>query len=76
MVIWVMGIVLAIGEVIFGLGNIVSSGLIFVFYEWRCKVELFVDRVVFLVMDDLNLVMEIMMKVVGVSSKYVNECSL
>lgn len=57
MVIWVMGIVLVIIDVIFGLGNLVSSGLIFVFYEWWCKVELLVDWVVFLVMDDLNLVM-------------------
>ena len=76
MAIWAMGIASAIGEVTFGLGNIVSSGLIFAFYEWRRKAELSADRAALLVMDDLNLVMETMMKVAGVSSKHANECSL
>ncbi|NES74070.1 MAG: M48 family metalloprotease, partial [Okeania sp. SIO2D1] len=57
-------------------GNVVSSGLIYAFYEWRRKAELSADRAALLVMDDLNLVMQTMMKLAGVSSKYANECSL
>ena len=73
---WAMGIASAITDVTFGLGNLVSSGLIFAFYEWRRKAELSADRAALLVMDDLNLVMQTMMKVAGVSNKYGNECSL
>ncbi|MCH2048490.1 MAG: M48 family metallopeptidase [Trichodesmium sp. ALOHA_ZT_67] len=73
---WAMGIASAITDVTFGLGNLVSSGLIFAFYEWRRKAELSADRAALLVMDDLNLVMQTMMKVAGVSNKYANECSL
>ncbi|GGA10088.1 M48 family metalloprotease [Okeania sp. KiyG1] len=76
MAIWAMGIASMIGEVTFGLGNVVSSGLIYAFYEWRRKAELSADRAALLVMDDLNLVMQTMMKLAGVSSKYANECSL
>ena len=76
MAIWAMGIASMIGEVTFGLGNVVSSGLIYAFYEWRRKAELSADRAALLVMDDLNLVMETMMKLAGVSSKYAKECSL
>jgi Zn-dependent protease with chaperone function len=76
MAIWAMGIASAIGEMTFGLGNLVSSGLIYAFYEWRRKAELSADRAALLVTDDLNLVMQTMMKLAGVSGKYLNECSL
>lgn len=76
MAIWAMGIASMIGEVTFGLGNVVSSGLIYAFYEWRRKAELSADRAAMLVMDDLNLVMQTMMKLAGVSNKYANEFSL
>lgn len=76
MAIWAMGVASAIGEMTFGLGNLVSSGLIYAFYEWRRKAELSADRAALLATDDLNLVMETMMKLAGVSSKYLNECSL
>ncbi|MDJ0554924.1 MAG: M48 family metallopeptidase [Microcoleaceae cyanobacterium MO_207.B10] len=76
MAVWAMGVASMIGEVTFGLGNLVSSGLIYAFYEWRRKAELSADRAAFLVMDDLNLVMQTMMKLAGVSGKYAQECSL
>lgn len=76
MAIWAMGVASAIGEMTFGLGNLVSSGLIYAFYEWRRKAELSADRAALLVVEDLNLVMETMMKLAGVSGKYLNECSL
>jgi Zn-dependent protease with chaperone function len=76
MAIWAMGVASAIGEMTFGLGNLVSSGLIYAFYEWRRKAELSADRAALLATDDLNLVMQTMMKLAGVSGKYLNECSL
>lgn len=76
MAVWAMSVASMIGEITFGIGNIVSSGLIYAFYEWRRKAELSADRAALLVMDDLNCVMTTMMKVAGVSTKYGNECSL
>lgn len=76
MAIWAMGVASMIGEVTFGLGNIVSSGLIYAFYEWRRKAELSADRAALLVTDDLKCVMKSMMELAGVSTKYAHECSL
>lgn len=74
--IWAMDAASILSEVTFGLGNLVSSGLIYAFYEWRRKAELSCDRAALLVMDDLNTVMQTMMKVSGGSTKYSHECSL
>lgn len=76
MAMWAMNLASMIGEVTFGIGNIVSSGLIFAFYEWRRKAELSADRAALLVTDDINCVMNTMMKISGVSTKYAHECSL
>ena len=76
MAIWAMNAAEAIGELTFGLGNIVSQGLIYAFFEWRRKAELSADRAALLVMDDLNPVMSSMMKLSGGSHKYAHECSL
>jgi Zn-dependent protease with chaperone function len=76
MAMWAMSVASIIGEVTFGIGNIVSSGLIFAFYEWRRKAELSADRAALLGTDDINCVMTTMMKISGVSSKYAHECSL
>jgi Zn-dependent protease with chaperone function len=76
MAIWAMSVAAVIGELTFGIGNLVGSGLIFAFYEWRRKAELSADRAALLVTDDLKSVMKTMMKLAGVSSKYANECSL
>jgi Zn-dependent protease with chaperone function len=76
MAIWVMNAASTIGEMTFGLGNIVSNALIFAFYEWRRKAELSADRAALLVMENPRTVMTTMMKISGGSAKFINECSL
>ncbi|MEH2057901.1 MAG: M48 family metallopeptidase [Nostoc sp.] len=76
MAMWAMSAASALGELTFGIGNIVTQGLIYAFFEWRRKAELSSDRAALLVMDDLNPVMLTMMKLSGGSKKYANECSL
>ena len=76
MAMWVMNAASIVGELTFGIGNIISSGLIYAFFEWRRKAELTADRAALLVTDDLNTVMSSMMKISGGSNKYANECSL
>ncbi len=73
---WAMSAASALGEMTFGIGNFVTQGLIYGFFEWRRKAELSADRAALLVMDDLNPVMLTMMKMSGGSVKYANECSL
>ncbi|HEY9635612.1 MAG TPA: M48 family metallopeptidase [Coleofasciculaceae cyanobacterium] len=74
--IWAMNAASMLSEATFGLGNLVSSGLIYAFYEWRRKAELSSDRAALLVTDDLNTVMQTMMKVAGGSTRYGHECNL
>ncbi len=74
--IWAMSAASFLGEITFGIGNLVSSGLLYAFYEWRRKAELSADRAAFLVMDELDPVFRAMMKVAGGSSKYAHECSV
>jgi Zn-dependent protease with chaperone function len=76
MAMWVMNAASIIGEMTFGLGNIVSNGLIVAFYEWRRKAELSSDRAALLVMENPRTVMTTMMKISGGSSKFIDECSL
>lgn len=76
MAMWAMNAASIVGDLTFGIGNIVSSGLIFAFFEWRRKAELTADRAALLVTDDLTTVMSSMMKISGGSNKYANECSL
>ena len=76
MAIWIMGAASMLGELTLGLGNLISSGLIFAFYEWRRKAELSADRAGMLVVDDLEIVMTTMMKLAGGSKKYGHESSL
>jgi Zn-dependent protease with chaperone function len=76
MAMWAMSTASALGEFTFGIGNFVSSALIYAFFEWRRKAELTADRAALLVVDDLNTVLSSMMKVAGGSSKYAHECSL
>ncbi|MEM6751791.1 MAG: M48 family metallopeptidase [Cyanobacteria bacterium P01_C01_bin.38] len=73
---WAMNAASIVGDLTFGIGNIVSSGLIFAFFEWRRKAELTADRAALLVTDDLTTVMSSMMKISGGSNKYANECNL
>jgi Zn-dependent protease with chaperone function len=76
MAMWAMSVASAISEMTFGLGSIVSSGLIYAFYEWRRKAELSCDRAALLATDDLDLVMTCMMNISGGSKAYANELSL
>lgn len=73
---WAMNAAAVLGEMTFGIGNLVSSGLIYAFYEWRRKAELSCDRAALLVTDDLNLVMQTMMQITGGCHKYARELSL
>jgi Zn-dependent protease with chaperone function len=73
---WAMNAASQLSEVTFGFGNIISSGLIYAFYEWRRKAELSSDRAALLVTDDLNTVIQTMMKISGGSARYGHECSL
>ncbi len=76
MAMWAMSAASALGDLTFGIGNFVSSALIYAFFEWRRKAELTADRAALLVVDDLNTVLSSMMKLSGGSSKYAHECSL
>jgi Zn-dependent protease with chaperone function len=76
MALWATTIISTIGQWTFGVGNIISSGLVLAFYEWRRKAELSCDRAALLAVDDVNIVLRTMMKISGGSSKYLNECSL
>lgn len=76
MAMWAMSVVSAISEMTFGLGGLVSSGLIYAFFEWRRKAELSSDRAALLVMDDLDIVTSSMMKLSGGSHAYAHEVSM
>jgi Zn-dependent protease with chaperone function len=76
MAIWAMGAASLLGEITLGLGNVISSGLIYAFYEWRRKAELSADRAALLVIDDLNPILNTLMKIAGGSHKYAHECNL
>jgi Zn-dependent protease with chaperone function len=75
MAIWAMGAASLLGELTLGLGNLISTGLIYAFYEWRRKAELSADRAALLVMDDLTPLIDSMMKLAGGSHQYSHECS-
>jgi Zn-dependent protease with chaperone function len=76
MAMWAMGAASFVGEITLGLGNVITTGLLYAFYEWRRKAELSADRAALLVTDDLNPILHTMMKLAGGSSKYGNEISL
>jgi Zn-dependent protease with chaperone function len=76
MAMWTMSVVSALSEMTFGLGGVVSSGLIYAFFEWRRKAELSSDRAALLVTDDLDTVLQAMMQVSGGSRAFAHELSL
>lgn len=75
MAIWAMNTASAIGELTFGIGNVISTGLIYSFYEWRRMAELSCDRAALLVTDDWRLVGQTMMRVAGGSHRFAHELS-
>jgi Zn-dependent protease with chaperone function len=76
MAMWATQVVSGLAERTFGLSMLVSTGLIMAFYEWLRKAELSADRAALLVSDDLNPVLNGMMKVTGGSSKHAHELNL
>lgn len=76
MALWVIDTAHFIGDLTFGVGNIISTGLILAFYEWSRKAELSADRASLLVMDDISQVMQTMMKLAGGSIKHSQEINL
>jgi len=76
MALWSMGMAQMLGEMTLGLGNLVSTGLLYAFYEWRRKAELSADRAALLVTDDLRPLTTTMMKLAGGSYRYANECNV
>ncbi|OAB56289.1 peptidase M48 [Leptolyngbya valderiana BDU 20041] len=76
MALWAISTAMFVGEMTFGLGNAIGSGLIYAFYEWRRKAELSADRAALLATDDLDSVMQTMMVMAGGSRKYAHELSL
>ena len=76
MAVWAMNTASVIGELTFGIGNVVSSGLIYAFYEWRRMAELSCDRAALLVTDDWQLVSHTMMRVAGGSRRFAHEVNL
>jgi Zn-dependent protease with chaperone function len=76
MAIWTMTAASWVGELTMGIGNIMSSGLIYAFYEWRRKAELSADRAAMLATDDFARVMQTMVKVSGGSRQFAHELNL
>ncbi|MDB9529253.1 M48 family metallopeptidase [Oscillatoria sp. CS-180] len=73
MAIWAMNTASVIGELTFGIGNVVSTGLIYAFYEWRRMAELSCDRAALLVTDNWQLVGQTMMRIAGGSNRFAHE---
>jgi Zn-dependent protease with chaperone function len=73
MAIWAMNTATIVGELTFGIGNMVSTGLIYAFYEWRRMAELSCDRAALLAMDDWRLVGNTMMRIAGGSNRFAHE---
>ena len=76
MAMWAMSAASLFGELTLGLGNIITTGLIFAFYEWRRKAELSADRAALLVIDDTETIFIMMIQMAGGSHKYAHECNL
>lgn len=76
MAIWTTMVISGLAEMTFGLSNLITTGLLVAFHEWQRKAELSADRAAFLVIDDLNPVMQTMMKMAGGSTKHAHEISI
>ncbi|KPQ39171.1 MAG: M48 family Zn-dependent protease with chaperone function [Phormidium sp. OSCR] len=76
MAMWAISTAMFVGEFTFGMGNVLGSGLLYAFYEWRRKAELSADRAALLVMDDLDTVTQTLMIMAGGSQKYAHELDM
>lgn len=73
MAMWAMTTASVIGELTMGIGNVIGSGLIYAFYEWRRMAELSCDRAALLSTDDWQLVGRTMMRIAGGSDRFAHE---
>ncbi len=76
MAIWTTQVISGLAERTFGLSTLVSTGLVMAFFEWLRKAELSADRAALLVMDDLNPILNSMMRIAGGSSRFSHELSV
>jgi Zn-dependent protease with chaperone function len=76
MAVWAMNVVSRLSDATLGIGGLVSSGLLYAFFEWRRKAELTSDRAALLVTDSLDDVLGTMMKLAGGSATRMHELSL
>lgn len=76
MAMWVISTARFVGEFTFGMGNVISSGLLYAFYEWRRKAELSADRAALLATDSLDTVTKTLMIVAGGSQNYAHELDM
>lgn len=73
---WAIMAIAGLADMTFGMSVLVSSSLLSAFYEWLRKAELSADRASLLVLDDLNPVMQSMMRISGGSARYAHELDL
>ncbi|HEY9640510.1 MAG TPA: M48 family metallopeptidase [Coleofasciculaceae cyanobacterium] len=73
---WAITLVFSLTSMTFGLSTLVSTGMIMAFYEWLRKAELSADRAALLLLDDLNPVLNSMMRLSGGSTRYGHELNL
>lgn len=76
MAIWTTQVISGLAERTFGLSTLISTGLVMAFFEWLRKAELSADRAALLVMDDLDPILNSMMRIAGGSSRFSHELSV
>lgn len=76
MAIWTTQVISGLAERTFGLSLLVSTGLVLAFYEWLRKAELSADRAALLVTDELDPILQSMMRIAGGSTKYDHELNV
>lgn len=76
MAIWATGAVSFLGDLSLGLGNLISTSLMYNFYEWRRQAELSADRAALLVIDDFPTVARAIAKLAGGIKRFEDEFQL
>lgn len=76
MAIWTTQVISGLADRTFGLSTLISTGLVMAFFEWLRKAELSADRAALLVMDDLNPILNSMMRIAGGSSRFAHELNV
>ena len=76
MAIWATGAVSFLGDLSLGLGNLISTSLMYNFYEWRRQAELSADRAALLVVDDFSTVARTIAKLAGGCQRFERDFNL